>query len=513
VYAAVSAASIEPSKPVLAVLAFDNLSSDADLLYFSDGVSEEILYTVGRTAGLSVIGRSSSFQYRGPAKNIRRIASELGVTHVLDGSVRRAGDRVRITTQLVESEGQTTLWTQRYDRDLGDVFALQDEIAAAVAAALKLSFAPGSAKGPIDPVAYDLYLKARATNEHWLGAADTSLLEQALARAPDLAAAWAMLALTRAIETQAERDPAKIAATRAQAQAAADRATSLDPGAGIAYVARSLLHPICGAYGERDALLRKALAANPDDPLIRLQASRFYSDIGFGREACEHSGHAYQVDPLFAQGANQHALMLAFVGRVVESDALFDATLGRWPAAGYTALLPMFLAATRGNWRRAAWFADYVRAVFPLQPEFIEVANYCEQLRDWSAETTESTLSALQRQLDATGTLTPDIALLCRHGAAEAAYELLDRASFVDLFKPEGRFTYPHFHLHWLFNGSSREMRESPRFVKLCHRLGLVAYWAAKDRWPDCAAEVAPFYDFRAEAKKLLGSAGLSTYR
>jgi len=148
--------------PVLAVLPFDNLSGDADLTYFSDGVSEEIQQTVSRSTELKVIGRGSSFQFRGVDKAAAHVAAELNATHVLDGSVRRSGQKVRISAQLIECASSTTLWSDRFDRDLSDIFALQDEIAAAVAAALKTTFAPAAAVGAIDPAAYDLYLRARA---------------------------------------------------------------------------------------------------------------------------------------------------------------------------------------------------------------------------------------------------------------------------------------------------------------------------------------------------------------
>ena len=139
-----------PVLPILAVLAFDNLSDDADMAYFSDGISEEILQTVARGASVRVIGRSSSFQLRGVNKNARHVAAELNATHVLDGSVRRNGSRVRIFAQLIECVAQTTLWSDRFDGGRSDIFALQDEIAAAVARALNVVFAPtarGSAHG------------------------------------------------------------------------------------------------------------------------------------------------------------------------------------------------------------------------------------------------------------------------------------------------------------------------------------------------------------------------------
>ena len=260
-----------PAGLLLAVLPFDNLSPDEDLLYFSDGVSEEILQTVSRIDDIKVIGRSSAFQFRGADKAAHHVAKELNCTHVLDGSVRRGGQRIRVSAQLIECGSQTTLWTDRFDRDLVDVFTLQDEIASAVADALRLVFAPASAASSIDPVAYDLYLRARTQSQQWLGAYDGGLLEQAIARAPKFAQAWAALAMTRAIEAHLSLDPAVSAPLRARSLEAVRRTLALDPNSGPAYAAQSLAEPMC-----REAFRRarcpdrsKALAGSPHDPAWR----------------------------------------------------------------------------------------------------------------------------------------------------------------------------------------------------------------------------------------------------
>ena len=240
------------SGPVLAVLAFDNLSADPELAYFSDGVSEEILQAVSRAAGVTVIGRASSFQFRGAAKAARRIVAELNVTHLLDGSVRRSGPRVRISAQLVDCASETTVWSDRFDRELSDVFALQDEIAEAVAAALKVVLAPAAAAEKIDPAAYDLYLRAPRTL--WVdqnAAPSIELLQQAVARAPRFAAAWAALCWARVNQARRGPRPAPFAVLKAAAVEAAETALRLDPNAGLA-AALSSLQPI-GRYQEREA--------------------------------------------------------------------------------------------------------------------------------------------------------------------------------------------------------------------------------------------------------------------
>jgi len=125
---------------LLAVLPFDNLSDDREMQFFSDGVSEEIIQRVSRGARMKVIGRTSSFQFRGADKTARKVANELKCTHILDGSIRRAGGRIRIAAHLLEAVSQTILWSDRYDRHLEDIFAVQDDISENIAAALHQTF-------------------------------------------------------------------------------------------------------------------------------------------------------------------------------------------------------------------------------------------------------------------------------------------------------------------------------------------------------------------------------------
>ncbi|MDB5480088.1 MAG: hypothetical protein JWO83_1141 [Caulobacteraceae bacterium] len=144
------ATALAAAEPRLAVLAFDNLCDGDDMAWFSNGVSEEILQAVANGAALKVIGRGSSFQFRGAEKSASHVAAALNVTHLLDGSVRRSGPTVRISAQLIECAGQTTLWSDRFDRELSDFLAVQDEIAGAVAAAVAMVFAPRQPRWPTE---------------------------------------------------------------------------------------------------------------------------------------------------------------------------------------------------------------------------------------------------------------------------------------------------------------------------------------------------------------------------
>ena len=151
------------AKPSIAVLPFANISADANQDYFSDGLAEEIINLLARISGLKVIARTSSFSFRGREQDVRRIAESLGVTHVLEGSVRRAGDRVRVTAQLIAAADGGQLWSERYDRELSDLFALQDDIASAITRALQitLSGSPAARRYVPKVAAYEAFLKAR----------------------------------------------------------------------------------------------------------------------------------------------------------------------------------------------------------------------------------------------------------------------------------------------------------------------------------------------------------------
>jgi adenylate cyclase len=154
-----------PDRPSIAVLAFANLSGDPEQEYFADGIVEDILSALSRLRWLFVIARQSSFSYKGLAVEVKRIGRELGVRYVVEGSVRKSGNRVRVAAQLIEAETGAHIWADRYERDLGDIFALQDEITERIVAAIKPSVKSvevkrARAKTTENLSAYDFYLRA-----------------------------------------------------------------------------------------------------------------------------------------------------------------------------------------------------------------------------------------------------------------------------------------------------------------------------------------------------------------
>jgi adenylate cyclase len=187
----------------LAVLPFVNLSSDKEQEFFSDGMTEEITAALAKVPDLRVVARTSAFEFKGKNVDIGKIGEQLHATHLIEGSVRKAGNRLRITAQLIKADDGTHIWAEDYDRDLTDIFAVQEDIARAITASLRmpLGLKPGENlvnNRKIDPIPYTNYLRARALLEGREGAEAfskaASLLQDVIARNPDYAPAWADLA-------------------------------------------------------------------------------------------------------------------------------------------------------------------------------------------------------------------------------------------------------------------------------------------------------------------------------
>lgn len=222
----------EDERKSIAVLPFENLSPDADDAYFADGIHEEIISQLGKVASLRVISRTSVMEYRERHQNLRTVADELGVTHVLEGSVRRAGDRVRITTQLIAAREDAHVWAENYEREMRDIFGIQANVAQAVAAALRATLTPDEveriqAQPTESAEAYEYYLRAqttrRGTRTERLRA--IALYDTAVSLDPGFAAAWAALGQARVVHIFVGYDDF----TLEEAKEAIDRAVALDP--------------------------------------------------------------------------------------------------------------------------------------------------------------------------------------------------------------------------------------------------------------------------------------------
>jgi TolB-like protein/tetratricopeptide (TPR) repeat protein len=283
-----------------------NLSSDREQEFFSDGLTEELLNLLAKVPSLRVAARTSSFAFKGKSEDLRSVGQKLNVAHVLEGSVRRSGDQIRITTQLIKASDGYHLWSETYDRKLTDVFAVQDEIATAVVGALKLQLlqAPSSrARSTARPEAYNQYLLGRQFLER-SSLEDRKRAAAAFRQAVDLdpgyAPAWAGLARATFWVADMAESAAAIASGQARALEAADRAVAAGPELPDGYLARGFLRSMvkwdwAGAAED----MRHALSLAPESPeAISLQAQAVLTPEGRLEDAAGALRRATVLDPL-----------------------------------------------------------------------------------------------------------------------------------------------------------------------------------------------------------------------
>lgn len=292
-----------PEKSI-AVLAFADMSPNKDNEFLGDGIAEEILNGLAHVPGLKVAGRTSSFHFKGRNEDLKQIGAALQVAHVLEGSVRRQGDRVRITAQLIRSSDGFHLWSETFDGDMQDVFALQERIARAVTDQLQVVLGAGGAAplvraGTQDPEAYALYLEASQIFNRRQGARfpeGMDKLRQAIARDPRYARAWARLASMHALSSNYRS--LSSAQVLAAVQAAAAQASALDPGLGEPYAATGLALDQARQHQASRAAFEKALALEPDDITANTWNGITLVQLGYVREGSRYLDRALALDPL-----------------------------------------------------------------------------------------------------------------------------------------------------------------------------------------------------------------------
>jgi len=497
-----SHAAPQASEPLLAVLPFDNVSSDVELSFFSDGVSDEIRETIARGADLKVIGRGSSFQFRGAEKSAANVAAQVKATHVLDGSVQRSGQKLRITAELVDCATQTAVWTHRFDRELSDVFALQDEIAAAVAEALRVAIAlPGGAP-EVDAATYDSYLAAREASfrprdlEKLLGAFEC--LRQVTSAAPLFARGWADLARTGA-QLWRHHEPRRFPhLTRQVVVEAARTALRLDPGLGIAYQALAELERF-DDFAAREALHEQALAHARSDPAVLAAGALFLSEVGRLREAVQLAAQAARIDPLFGFAESLHAGLLSGVGRHAEAHAIWDRLLAAQPKSAAYIHNALYAAVSAADWPRFDALVARASAYGALDDDLEAFVRFWSDVRAGDVAAKARYLQDFEAEFAAGGLLQNDIIQsVVALGEIEHAFDLVQRYSLQAA--ADGRLATTHFFgfAGAMFMSINAPMMRDARFVEFCRRIGLCDYWTASDRWPDCADEGALPYDFKA---------------
>ena len=288
----------------IAVLPFTNLSRDPDNEYFSDGITEEILMALSKVRDLRVISRTSVMQYKGTFRAVRDIAQDLDVAHVLEGSVRRVGERVRIAAQLIDARTDEHLWAESYDRDLEDVFAIQSDVAERIVHSLRAALTPSEKARlearPTESVeAYEWYLKGRhlfpRRTEQSLNAAREAF-RKAVAADPGYAQAWSGLADALALLPSYGATPRD--EVLPEARRAAERAVSLDPGLGEAHASLAFVARQERKWDEAEREFRRALELAPGYALAHHWYALLLNDYGRYDEAIDVLERVRQLDPV-----------------------------------------------------------------------------------------------------------------------------------------------------------------------------------------------------------------------
>ena len=496
--------------PLLAVMPFDNFSADAELDFFCDGISEEIQRTVASGSSLKVVARASSFQFRGADKDTARVATALGATHLLDGSVRRSRNRVRISAELVECTTRSAIWVDGFDGDLDDVFDLQERIAEKVAEALKVALTPARKEEALDPASYEAYMRARGIMAEGDPLFDDAyreaipLLERVVETAPNFAPAWESLAECRAWTLRSGRYDKAYHIGRDGVIEAAKTALRLDPKSGGAYVALAMLEP-WGAYAEREALLLKALEVSPRDTAALTDMSTFCWSVGRFRDGLRYAERACELNPLMPSARLNVAQMRAYVGDIDICVAMHEQLHRQWPDNPGILISLVNTAGTLGYWDAFDRAVPDVSQLNEWQSRDMRAAlAFAQAVRTKDPELIDRRMTRYREYLDKTGHLPLNLVVsIGEFGLADEALDMAERASYDFVFNPDG--ARPSAYFPGTIMGPWSKVLQLPRFVHLCTRLGFSDYWKSTGKWPDCEDWVE--YDFRSEVEASLKAA------
>jgi adenylate cyclase len=372
-------ASVLPDKPSIAVLPFQNMSGDAEQDYFCDGLVEDIITTLSKLTGLRVIARNSTFVYKGRSVDVRDAANQLGVRYVLEGSVRKSGNRIRITTQLIDAKDGAHVWAERYDRALDDIFAIQDEITLVLATEMQVKLIEGEQArlryATTTNVEAWTYWVQGLSHFHQAVTKESNsrarfYWERALAFDPASASLNAMLGFLHSVDARFgwwdDRETAL-----GKARAYADRALEIDPGNADAHITSGCVFTMRERYDEAVADGRKAVELAPGSADVASLAGFILTHSGYPEEGVVQSEKAIALNPNYPAvylgglgDAYRHA------GRTEQAIAAFKAYHARSPGFGLTDLVIIYqemgraedakrtteqLMAARPNFTIAAW--------------------------------------------------------------------------------------------------------------------------------------------------------------
>ncbi|RVI63118.1 tetratricopeptide repeat protein, partial [Sinorhizobium meliloti] len=362
------------AKPSIAVLPFDNMSGDPEQGYFADGITEDIITDLSKVSGLFVIARNSSFAYKGKTPDIRKVSRELGVRYVLEGSVRRAANRIRINAQMIDGATGGHLWAERYDRGLEDIFAVQDEVTRTIVNALRVKLTAGEeerreSRGKVDPEAYDLLVRSRQAILQFNALSSMEarrMLHRVLEIDPGMAAAHASLsiiALTDFINQWNGATPDNLTQALGLAQEAIDTDGSEPQGHYTLALALSWMRRL----DEAEHAAERAIELDPNSANAYTALGTIRDFQGRHEEALALYTRAHRLDPQFDLSLHFQGRALLNLGRFDEAEVAFKRRLLLAPRSDMTRF---YLACLYGRTGRHEEARGYWREVLGVNPSF-----------------------------------------------------------------------------------------------------------------------------------------------
>ncbi|CAN5167738.1 adenylate/guanylate cyclase domain-containing protein [soil metagenome] len=372
-------------RPSVAVLPFRNLIDNPANEYFSDGITEDVLANLAKIAGLRVISRTSAENYRDSGKSLREMGRELGVGAVLDGSVRRAEDRVRITAQLVDARTEERLWVQSYDREMTDIFAIQSDIARQIAAALRAELTPEEreriARTPTGSLtAYDLYLKGREHLNNYRTQQDNEaaigLFQQALRLDPQFPLAYAGLGRAYTVRSR-YGEPRWLDS----AVVASQKAVELGPDLSEGYTALAKAYAIHGKFRTARDLLERALKRNPNDAEAYDAIAQIDKQLGRYDAALQSEKRAVRLDPTRALYSASVGELYGEMGDLTKAEEWIRQALALDPAEPWGNALLVYLEVLKGDYGKVERQIPDMLAAAPRDVWMRQQAGWYELLR------------------------------------------------------------------------------------------------------------------------------------
>jgi TolB-like protein/Tfp pilus assembly protein PilF len=439
------------------------MSGDPDNDYFSDGITEEILNALAQVPGLNVAARTSAFAFKGKDVDLRKVGRVLGVATVLEGSVQRAGDDVRITAQLIDTRSGYHIWSEKYDRKLTNIFAVEDEISSAIAERLKVQWSgthPGARRSPVDPRAHDLYLRGLTLFARRSMPEAVAAFERAVRLDPGYAQAWASLAEARAILPTYAKETTQSAGQDALDSAL--QALSLDPGQPQAYVAQGIVFLNQMRWAEADDAFRRALTVAPGDAEAIDQYAQFLYAAGQLQPALAEIERSLRRDPLSGPSGAIRAQLLLALHRPEDAMIQLRRTLAMHPEGLLEHRVAFWVYVAQGDYGEAERHARIAAALMDGRPDLMSLlvrgmtdpASRAAAIR---ALETDPALDDLRR--DAVVHAAFLMALGDRDGALAA----------LEDFASEGGSTTPQLLWYPVFD----PIRGDPRFQAVLKRTGL----------------------------------------